>query len=317
MLSGICQPFDPNVVIGLEDRDDAGVYRLGENLAVIEHMDFFTPIVDNPYDFGQIAAANALSDIYAKGGCPLTAMNIVCFPNETMDISVLREIIRGGVDKLTEAHVVLLGGHSVMDPELKYGLSVTGVINPNRVIRKLGARPGDVLVLTKPLGVGIISTAVKAGMADEKTIAVATKQMTTLNKKAAELMLEHQVHAATDVTGFGFLGVVSEMLEPANTGMFIYTNQVPLLPNVREYVKMGLIPAGTHRNRDFHSHFIETNLSDETMFILFAPETSGGLIMAVPEAQGEPLVGKMREAGTLAAIVGEVVSAPAGKIKVV
>lgn len=316
-MKGISQPFDPNVIIGLPDRDDAGVYRLGENLAIVEHVDFFTPIVDDPYDFGQIAAANALSDIYAKGGRPLTAMNIVCFPNETMDIAVLREIIRGGVDKLTEAHVVLLGGHSVMDKELKFGLSVTGVINPNRVIRKVGARPGDVLVLTKPLGVGIISTAVKAGMADEKTVALATKQMTMLNVKAAALMTQHQVHACTDVTGFGFLGVLSEMLGPANTGMFIYANQVPLLPNVREYVKTGLIPAGTQRNRDFYSRFIETTLPDETMFILFTPETSGGLIMAVPETQGEPLIKQMREAGLEAAIVGEVVSAPAGKIKVV
>ena len=317
MLSGISQPFDPNVIIGLEDRDDAGVYRIGENLAIVEHLDFFTPIVDNPYDFGQIAAANALSDIYAKGGRPLTAMNIVCFPNETMELNVLRDIIRGGIDKLNEAHVMLVGGHSVTDPELKYGLSVTGVIDPNKVIRKLGARPGDVLVLTKPLGVGIISTAVKAGMVDEKTVALATKQMATLNKKAAELMLEHRVHAATDVTGFGFLGVLSEMLEPASTGFFIYLNQVPLLPNVREYIRKGLIPAGTHRNWEFHAHFVETSLSKETMFAFFAPETSGGLIIAVPGNQGEPLVSRMREASIEAAIVGEVVSAPAGKIRVV
>ncbi len=317
MLSGISQPYDPNVIIGLEHRDDAGVYRLGENLAIVEHMDFFTPIVDDPYDFGQIAAANALSDIYAKGGRPLTAMNIVCFPSETMDMGILREIIKGGVDKLTEAKVVLLGGHSVMDPEMKYGLSVTGVIDPAKVLRKIGAWPGDVLVLTKPLGVGIISTAVKAGMADEKTTALATRQMTTLNRKAAEIMLEHQVHACTDVTGFGFLGVISEMLEPANTGIFVYASQVPFLPNVKEYIKMGIVPAGTHRNRDFHSRFIETRLPEEDLFGLFAPETSGGLIMAVPENQGTPLVSRMREAGVEAAIVGEVVSSPAGKIRVV
>jgi selenide,water dikinase len=293
------------------------VYRIADNLALIEHVDFFTPIVDNPYDFGQIAAANALSDIYAKGGRPLTAMNIVCFPNETMDLGVLREIIRGGVDKLNEAHVMLLGGHSVMDPELKYGLSVTGVIDPARVIRKHGVRPGDVLVLTKPLGVGIISTAVKAAMADVKIVDIATKQMATLNKTAAEIMLRYQVHAATDVTGFGFLGVLTEMLEPADTGMFIYADQVPLLPGIKELVKAGLVPAGTHRNRDFHSRFVETNLPVETMFVFFAPETSGGLIMAVPESQAEPLAKEMREAGVQAAIVGEVVSAPTGKIKVV
>jgi selenide, water dikinase len=316
-LKGITQPHDPNVILGLEDRDDAGVYRISENQALIEHMDFFTPIVDNPYDFGQIAAANALSDIYAKGGRPLTAMNIVCFPNETMDIMVLHDIIRGGVDKLNEAHVMLLGGHSVMDPELKYGLSVTGVIDPDKIIRKHGARPGDVLVLTKPLGVGIISTAVKAEMADAKTVEMATKQMATLNKQAAEIMLRHQCHAATDVTGFGFLGVLSEMLEPASTGMFVYTDKVPLLPGIKDMVKQGLIPAGTHRNRNFHSRFIETNLSVETMFLFFAPETSGGLVMAVPESQGERTVKEMRDAGVAAAVVGEVVSSPVGKIRVV
>lgn len=293
------------------------MYRISENQALIEHIDFFTPIVDNPYDFGQIAAANSLSDIYAKGGKPLTAMNIVCFPNETMDIMVLRDIIRGGVDKLNEAHVMLLGGHSVMDPELKYGLSVTGVIDPMKVIRKHGARPGDVLILTKPLGVGIISTAVKAGMADESIVATATKQMATLNKTAAEIMLRHQCHAATDVTGFGFLGVLSEMLEQQKTGMFVYADKVPFLPGIREMVKQGIIPAGTHRNRDFHSHFIETNLPVETMFLFFAPETSGGLAIAVPESQGEACVNGMREAGVQAAIVGEVVSIPVGKIRVV
>jgi selenide,water dikinase len=293
------------------------VYRISENQALIEHIDFFTPIVDNPYDFGQIAAANALSDIYAKGGKPLTAMNIVCFPNETMDIMVLREIIRGGVDKLNEAHVMLLGGHSVMDPELKYGLSVTGVIDPKKVIRKHGARPGDVLVLTKPLGVGIISTAVKADMADSATVAAATRQMATLNKQAAEIMLRHQCHAATDVTGFGFLGVLSEMLEPQTTGMFVYAERVPLLPGIKEMVKQGIVPAGTIRNPDFHSHFIETSLPTETMFVFFAPETSGGLVMAVPENQGEACVKEMRDAGVQAAIVGEVVSTPVGKIRVV
>ncbi len=317
MLSGISQPFDPNVIIGLKDRDDAGVYRIGEKLAIIEHMDFFTPIVDDAFDFGQVAAANALSDIYAKGGRPLTAMNIVCFPSDTMDLSVLRDIIRGGVAKLNEAKVALLGGHSVMDPELKYGLSITGIIDPERVVTKRGARPGDVLILTKPLGVGIISTATKAGVADDKTVALAMKQMTALNKRASELMMEHQVHACTDVTGFGFLGVVAEMLEPTANGMFIFASKVPLLPNVHEYVKEGVIPAGTHRNRDFRASMIESRLPDETMFILFSPETSGGLIMAVPEIEGDTLVTEMRKAGIDAAIVGEVTSAPAGKIKVV
>ncbi len=302
----------------MADRDDVGVYKLRDDLATVETIDFFTPIVDDPYDFGQIAVANALSDVYAKGGKPITALNVVCFPSGSMEISVLRDILRGGVDKLNEAHVVLLGGHSVMDPELKYGLSVTGIIHPDKVIAKLGAKLGDVLVLTKPLGIGIITTAMKAGYAEEEVIALATRQMAALNKRASELMIEAGVHACTDVTGFSLLGHASEMLRGANIGFVIESARVPLLPKVQEYARRGAIPGGVYRNKDFYSPYVETKLPDEIMLILYNPETSGGLLMALPEKSGEALVARMHQEGLKdAAIVGRAVSEPKGKISVV
>ena len=304
-------------MVGLEGRDDAGVYRLRDDLAIIETVDYFTPIVDNPYDFGQIAAANALSDVYAMGGRPITAMNIVCFPRENMDISVLREILRGGVAKLSEAGVSLVGGHSVDDREPKYGLCVIGIIHPDKVITKAGAREGDVLVLTKPLGTGIISTAMKAGVADAGMVALVTRHMATLNKKAAELMLDYQVHACTDITGFGLLGHACEMVEGAEVGMVINAASVPLLPGVEEYCRRELVPGGTRRNREFRSRMIETRVSDEMMLILFDAQTSGGLFISLPASAGEELVGKMRDEGIEhAAIVGHVVAEPKGKITI-
>ena len=301
----------------MEGRDDAGVYRLRDDLAIIETVDYFTPIVDNPYDFGQIAAANALSDVYAMGGRPITAMNIVCFPRENMDISVLREILRGGVAKLSEAGVSLVGGHSVDDREPKYGLCVIGIIHPDKVITKAGAREGDVLVLTKPLGTGIISTAMKAGVADAGMVALVTRHMATLNKKAAELMLDYQVHACTDITGFGLLGHACEMVEGAEVGMVINAASVPLLPGVEEYCRRELVPGGTRRNREFRSRMIETRVSDEMMLILFDAQTSGGLFISLPASAGEELVGKMRDEGIEhAAIVGHVVAEPKGKITI-
>ena len=304
-------------MVGLEGRDDAGVYRLRDDLAIIETVDYFTPIVDNPYDFGQIAAANALSDVYAMGGRPITAMNIVCFPRENMDISVLREILRGGVAKLSEAGVSLVGGHSVDDREPKYGLCVIGIIHPDKVITKAGAREGDVLLLTKPLGTGIISTAMKAGVADAGMVALVTRHMATLNKKAAELMLDYQVHACTDITGFGLLGHACEMVEGAEVGMVINAASVPLLPGVEEYCRRELVPGGTRRNREFRSRMIETHVSDEMMLILFDAQTSGGLFISLPASAGEELVGKMRDEGIEhAAIVGHVVAEPKGKITI-
>lgn len=295
------------------------MYKLRDDLAIIQTMDFFTPIVDDPYTFGQIAAVNALSDVYAKGGRPLTALNIVCFPVKVMDISILRETLKGGLSKMREAGVVLVGGHSVEDPELKYGLSVTGVIHPDRVIMNNGARIGDKLILTKPLGTGIISTALKGGEASGQAVAKSVNSMTTLNKKASELMLTIDVHACTDVTGFGLLGHACEMIECTDVGMIIHPEAVPYFPEAKEYAETGMVSGGTARNRDFRIDMvdIDKNVSRVMLDILFDPQTSGGLLMAVPAADAEPLVKRMRLEGIKeAAIIGEVVVKPKGRIMV-
>ncbi len=310
-------PADANVIVGLEGRDDAGVYRLRADLAIIQTVDYFTPIVDDPFDFGQIAAANALSDVYAMGGCPVTAMNIVCFPREKLDISVLREVLRGGIAKLSEAGASLVGGHSVDDPELKYGLCVIGTVHPDRVITNTGVRDGDVLILTKPLGSGIISTAMKAGVAEPELIASVTRQMATLNKRAAELMLELPVHACTDITGFGLLGHACEMIEKEDLGMVIEAASIPVLPGVENYARSGLLPGGMGRNRDFRASMIESHGPDDFMPILFDPQTSGGLLISLPAADGETLLTRMHREGIKdAAIIGRVVIEPRGKIVV-
>ncbi len=301
----------------MERAEDAGVYKLSEELAIVQTLDFFTPIVDDPYIFGQVTAANALSDVYAMGGRPLTAMNIVCFPVETMDMSVLKEILSGGLDKMREAGVTLVGGHSVEDQELKYGLSVTGIIHPAKVILNTGAEVGDKLLLTKPLGTGIISTALKGGLADEGAVSRAIKCMVTLNRKASELMMEVDVHACTDVSGFGLLGHASEMIEGTDVGMVIYSSLVPLLPDTEGYAQMGLIPAGTIRNRDFRLPMIElaTEVSDERLLILFDAQTSGGLLISVPGQEADMLLERMREEGIEeATIIGEITAEPKGKI---
>ena len=312
-------PFDPNLIVGLEGFEDAGVYKLTDDLAIIQTVDFFTPIVDDPYAFGQISVANALSDVYAMGGKPLTAMNIVCFPSKTMDISILRDILRGGMDKLTEAEVTLVGGHSVDDPELKYGLSVTGVIHPDKVVLNSGVKPGDRLILTKPLGTGIINTTIKANMADADTVIAVTGQMTMLNRKASELMQEIEVHACTDVTGFGLLGHACEMVQNTGIGFEIDHASVPIMPRTKEWAQMGLIPAGTYRNRDFRAEMVEfsKNLPVWVSDVLFDPQTSGGLLISVAAGNADNLVGMLRSAGyTEAAVVGSVIPDVPGKILV-
>jgi len=222
-------PTDENVIVGLDRADDAGVYKISDDLALIQTVDFFTPIVDDPYGFGQIAAANALSDVYAMGGIPKTAMNLVAFPVKEMDLAVLRQIIQGGLDKLTEASVVLVGGHSIEDKELKYGLSVTGFVNPARVLTKKNLRPGDRLVLTKSLGTGIINTAVKAGMASAELVGRVTHLMAALNRDAARIMLKFNISACTDVTGFGLLGHLAEMVCGSSAGVRVFSSQVPVI----------------------------------------------------------------------------------------
>lgn len=317
MLASLPLLSDPNIIVGMERIEDAGVYKLTDDIAIIQTVDFITPIVDDPYTFGQIAATNALSDVYAMGGKPLTAMNIVCFPLKDMDISILKEIMAGGLDKMREAGVVLLGGHSVQDPELKYGLSVTGTIHPNKVVVKSGVKSGDKLILTKPIGTGIISTALKGGTADKIAVDSATKSMTTLNRKASELMQQVGVHACTDITGFGLLGHAAEMIEGTDAGMVIYSTAVPVLPGAAELAKMGFISGGTIRNRDFRLNMIDrsTDISDDRLLILFDAQTSGGLLISVASDKASGLLKQLHKAGIeSAAIIGEVVAEPKGRI---
>jgi len=293
------------------------VYRLSDDLAIIQTIDFFTPIVDDPYVFGQIAVANALSDVYAMGGKPLTALNVVCFPIQSMDISVLRQILAGGLEKMAEAGVVLVGGHSVEDQELKYGLSVTGTVHPRMLVTKEGARPGDRLILTKPLGTGIINTALKGGIADSDVVGKAVRYMVALNRTASELMQETGATACTDVTGFGLLGHACEMVQDSEVGMRIKVDSVPVIPKAVEFAQIGLVPGGTHRNKEFRAGMIEGSLElpEYMKDVLFDPQTSGGLLSAVSPAKADSLLTKLHEAGlTEAAIIGEVVGQPEAKI---
>lgn len=311
------QNNDPNLITGFEHSEDAGVYKLTDDLAIVQTVDFFTPIVDDPYIFGQIAVANALSDVYAMGGKPIVAMNIVCFPSKKLDVSVLKEILKGGLSKMNEAGVTLAGGHSVDDPELKYGLSVTGTIHPDKVIENTGAKVGDKLVLTKPIGTGIISTAIKVDMVKEDTIKKITESMTTLNKKASEIMCEIGVNACTDITGFGLLGHLCEMLSKKENGIMLYTDKVPVFPETEELAMSGFIPGGAHRNKTFRAGLIENQeaVPDWKLDILFDPQTSGGLLISVPAKKADTMLQKMKSAGIKdAAIIGEVIKEPKGKV---
>jgi selenide,water dikinase len=316
-LCGLELVLDPNVIVGLQSGDDAGVYRLSDDLAIVQTIDFITPIVDDPYIFGQIAAANSLSDVYAMGGRPLTAMNVVCFPVKSQDISVLRDILCGGLDKLREAEVALLGGHSVEDQELKFGLSVTGVVHPQKVIAKDTARTGDRLILTKPIGTGIVTTALKGGMANDESLKPVIQSMTTLNRRASELMVDIGVSACTDVTGFGLLGHARGMVAKNRCGIEIHLGKIPVFTGVKEYVEMGLVPGGTRRNADFHREFIklDTGISEEALDILFDPQTSGGLLIAVPDSKCDSLLQNLHANGIqAAAVIGKIVDEPKGKI---
>ena len=301
----------------MESGDDAGVYRLSDDMAIIQTVDFITPIVDDPYTFGQIAAANSLSDVYAMGGTPITAMNVVCFPVKSQEISVLNEILRGGLDKMKEAGVALVGGHSVSDEEPKYGLSVTGIIHPSRIITKVGAQSGDKLILTKPLGTGIVTTAIKGGMAGKSSIDAVIRSMTTLNKKAAELMLKADVHACTDITGFGLIGHLCGMVEHSNKGIELQLSQIPVFTKARELAESGITPGGTRRNMEFYRKILANiaDIDEITLDILFDPQTSGGLLMSIPPDKAEGLLKKLRSSGIKeAAIIGQIVDKPKGKI---
>jgi selenide, water dikinase len=309
--------YDPNLIVGFEKADDAGVYKITDDLALIQTVDLITPIVDDPYTFGQIAAANALSDVYAMGGKPLTAMNIVCFPIKTLDIGILKEILRGGVDKLIEGETTLVGGHSVENDEIKYGLCVTGIIHPQKVLTNSNAQIGDFLILTKPLGIGIINTAIKGKMAREEVIVRVGNSMGTLNKNASLVMQEVGVNACTDITGFGLLGHLSEMIRGNSLGMIVYAGKVPYFPEAKEFAGMGMVPGGTYRNKDFFSQWIrfDSTVPQYLQDILFDPQTSGGLLISVPRGKADSLLTRLREKNVNeAVIIGEVVAEPKEKI---
>lgn len=308
ILSNLPKNHDPNLMVGIETSDDAAVYRVSDQLALIQTLDFFTPVVDDPYVFGQVAAANALSDIYAMGGDPKVALNIVAWPN-CVNPQILGEILRGGADKVAEAGAVLAGGHSIQDDEPKYGLSVTGFVHPDKILKNCGAKPGDVLILTKPLGTGIVNTAVKAELASENARKEVIQVMTALNKRAKEIMEKYEVHSCTDVTGFGLAGHSMEMAEFSGVTLEIDMGRVPIQPEAVEYAQMGLIPEGAYRNRIYTEEKIDTgSLKEYLLDIFFDPQTSGGLLISADSFAVEAMMKEFQEAGmeTSYGIIGRV-----------
>ncbi len=310
---------DANLIVGMETSDDAGVYRLNDEQAIVQSVDFFTPVVDDPYAFGQIAAANALSDIYAMGAKPLTAMNLVSFPVKKLSMEVLAKILQGGSDKIREAGAVLVGGHSIDDPEPKYGLSVTGIVHPDHVLSNAMAEPGDVLVFTKPLGVGIITTGIKRGIVSPEAEAEVIRVMAALNKGAAEAAISVGVHAVTDVTGFGLLGHLHEMLEASGCSAEVYAGAVPVLDSVWHCIAQKAIPGGTQANRRHLENKVdfESEVTEELRIVLFDAITSGGLLISVPEERVNSLLQQLKEHKTLAAaVIGRVDKGEPGRIAV-
>jgi len=308
---------DENLLVGTEYPDDAAVYRLSDELALIQTVDFFPPIVDDPFTYGQIAAANALSDIYAMGGRPITAMNIVCFPCRKLGLDILVEILRGGALKVGEAGALLVGGHTISDDEPKYGLAVTGLIAPSEILTKGAVEAGDRLILTKPLGAGIITTANKGEMAPAAAMAEMIRWMALLNKDGAEVARRVGVKACTDITGFGLLGHTYEMIAGSNLSAVIYVSALPLVPGTEELAELGLVPAGAKANRDYLGDRISgTNEVGEVWTdIACDPQTSGGLLMAVKEAEVERALQLLKEKGLVyAALIGEISDRASGRI---
>jgi selenide, water dikinase len=297
VLAGVPRWPDENVLIGFDTADDAGVYQLTAELALVQTVDFFTPIVDDPYTFGAIAAANSLSDVYAMGGRPICALSILAWPPKE-DAADLQQILTGGADKMREAGCSILGGHSVADEEIKFGYSVTGTVHPARVKANAGARAGDALVFTKRLGTGVISTALKRGMASQEHVAESVRQMMELNRRACEAMLRFDVHGCTDVTGFGLLGHAREMALASGVTLEIESAAVRFLPGALEYAARGALPGGLKNNFDFVSCAVEQEgtLSRETESLLYDPQTSGGLLITLPESQAAGLTGALEGA---------------------
>jgi selenide,water dikinase len=308
VLCHLQKPQHPDLLVGIETSDDAAVYKINDNIALIQTVDFFTPVVDDPYIFGQIAAANALSDVYAMGGDPILALNIVCFP-DCLDPLILSEILRGGQDKVIEAGAVLAGGHSVSDDEPKYGLSVAGFVDPLKIMTNDQAKPGDVLILTKPLGVGIINTAIKAEMASETAIRQAVLSMSTLNRIGKEATRNITgVHSITDITGFGLLGHAIEMAEGSKVTFRIRSTDIPYISEAKEYANIGLIPAGSYKNRDFFARraLISEHVPTFYQDILFDPQTSGGLLISVAKENSKQLLDNLKSSPVAFACIGEV-----------
>jgi selenide,water dikinase len=307
LLGSLPSVTDPNVLVGSATADDAAVYKLDDERALVLTTDFFTPIVDDPFDFGRIAAANALSDVYAMGGRPLTALNLVGFPDATLDASVLGDILRGGATKAKEAGIDVVGGHTIKSEEPIYGMAVTGLVHPQRVISNAGARPGDVLVLTKPIGVGIVSTAAKQDVDTLGAIGRAIELMATLNRAACEAMIDVGVHAATDVTGFGLLGHLRNMTKASGCVAVVTSDSVPVLDAAVTYARAGVVPGGTHANRRFLAEHVEVGagVDDVSMLLLCDAQTSGGMLIAVaPEKQASLLSALAAKGTPCAAVVG-------------
>jgi selenide,water dikinase len=308
---------DPNLLVGVHTGDDAAVYRLGDDIAIVQSVDFFPPIVDDPYQFGTIAAANAFSDLYAMGARPLLALNLVCFPID-LDKTILGEILRGGHDKTHEAGAVIGGGHTIDDAEPKYGLSVTGVVRPGEQVTNSGARPGDTLVLTKPIGTGIITTAGKDDATDPATVQGAIEFMATLNRAASEAMLEVGVNACTDITGFGLLGHLSGMAAASGVSARVSLAAVPVIPGARELVESGVAPGGTHRNLKSLDPLIAwaPDISEPAKLLLCDAQTSGGLLFSLPQDRVPALLSALEKRGVTGVLVGQITEAREKRIEV-
>ena len=313
LLDGIRVHQDPNLLVGFDKSDDASVYKISDDLALVQTVDFFPPIADDPYLFGQIAATNALSDVYAMGGEPKLCLNIMAIP-EDMPKDAVHQLLRGGYDKVYEAGALITGGHSILDEEPKYGLAVTGFVHPDKVLTNSGAKPGDVLLFTKPIGIGVLTTAAKAEMASPEAIALAERMMTTLNKVARDTMVKYRVHACTDVTGFGLLGHLTEMAQGSGVEIELHVADIDLIPEAVELARMGILPAGMYRNRTFAEPGVdagETELCKQDL--LYDPQTAGGLLMAVDPADAEAMYEELRGCVPSAQRIGVVRAYRGGK----
>jgi selenide,water dikinase len=317
VLSGLPKIKDPRVLVSADTCDDAGVFKINDDLALVQSVDVFTPNVDDPYTFGQIAAANSLSDIYAMGGKPLTALSIVGFPIETLSYKLMNKMLKGGVDKMKEAGVMVIGGHSIKDNEVKFGFSVTGEVSPRKIITNDKAKPGDVLVLTKPIGTGIVGFAGQIDQASPSTLKAVSRSMTELNKAASEVMVEMGASAATDITGFGLAGHLSEIVVQSGVTAEVYFDLIPVFDGVFDLVRKGVVPGGIERNREYASQYVvaREGINEERQAVFFDPQTSGGLLISIDGKKGEELVSRLKERGIgQAAIIGKIVSKSKGKI---